>query len=776
MKFTNGYWLTADGYTLHTPRQLYDYEFDGSELKLYLPVKKVSHRGDTLNGMLLTLCLSAPHEGVIRVTATHFCGADRKKAGFDLSEPSCRPDLERGENTLKFISGNLSATMPLCGPFEIKYFLNGRLLTSSGEKALAYVETTNKPRMKDELAAAVGQAIYGLGERFGPFVKNGQSIEIVNCDGGTASEQAYKNVPFYMTNHNYGVFVNHTEPVEFEIATEKVHRVQFSVEGEALDYFIISGKTPKEVLTRYTRLTGRPPLVPAWSFGLWLSTSFLTDYDEQTVTATIAEMKRRDLPINVFHFDCFWMREYQWCDFKWDERMFPDPKGMLTRLHAMDLRICLWINPYIAQRSSLFEEGREGGYLLKKADGDVWQTDLWQAGMGIVDFTNPEACKWYALHLQRLLDMGVDCFKTDFGERIPQDGVCWHDGSHPAGMRNFYSYLYNQLVYDLLLVNDPRKAVLFARSATTGGQKFPVHWGGDCESTFDGMAQTLRGGLSLSLGGFGYWSHDIGGFEGTPRTDVYKRWLPFGLLSSHSRLHGSHSYRVPWIFDEEAVDVLRCFTRLKLSLMPYLYLLAVEAHRKGIPMLRPMFLEYPDDPTCATLDRQYMLGGSLLVAPVMSDDGSAQFYLPPGRWTEWFSGRPEAGGQWLQKTYSFRELPLYVRENTILPTGRGKLRADYDYLAGTVFKLFTPAEGKTECKVFSENLTKSGVFSVTKTFDTISLEASDELSGWSAEVVGTCSVSAKENCAVTLEPDKTLIVPANCRRRVRIEVQGLGQK
>ncbi|MCP9978422.1 alpha-xylosidase [Actinomadura madurae] len=361
---------------------------------------------------------------------------------------------------------------------------------------------------------------------------------------------------------------------------------------------------------------------------MWLSTSFTTDYDEETITSFIEGMASRDLPLSVFHFDCFWMREFQWCDFEWDPRVFSDPEGMLRRLRDRGLRTCVWINPYIGQRSPLFEEGRAHGYLLKRPNGDVWQWDKWQPGLAVVDFTNPEAREWYAAKLEALLDMGVDCFKTDFGERIPTD-VVYHDGSDPERAHNYYTYLYNQTVFDLLRKKRGESdAVVFARSATTGGQRFPVHWGGDAESTFEAMGESLRGGLSLGMSGFGYWSHDIGGFEGTPDPALFKRWIAFGLLSSHSRLHGSHSYRVPWLFDEESVDVLREFTRLKMRLMPYLAGAARQAYGEGLPMMRAMVVEFPDDPGCTHLERQYMLGEDLLVAPVFSSDGDVSYYVP----------------------------------------------------------------------------------------------------------------------------------------------------
>jgi alpha-D-xyloside xylohydrolase len=328
----------------------------------------------------------------------------------------------------------------------------------------------------------------------------------------------------------------------------------------------------------------------------------------------------------------------------------------------------VWINPYIAQRSSLFEEGKKKGYFLKRADGSqsadsaIFQTDLWQAGMAIVDFTNPDATRWFCGHLEKLLDMGVDCFKTDFGERIPEDAV-YYDRGDPMRHHNYYSFLYNKAVFELLERKRGKgEACLFARSATAGGQRFPLHWGGDCESTFEAMAETLRGGLSLALSGFGFWSHDIGGFEGTPNATLFKRWLAFGLLSSHSRLHGSHSYRVPWNVDEESAEVCRFFAQLKARLLPYIMDSAREASGKGIPVLRAMFLEFPNDPACAYLDRQYMLGPDLLVAPVFSEDGEVSYYLPEGEWTRLLTGETVKGGSWKKEKHDFLSLPLLVRE------------------------------------------------------------------------------------------------------------------
>lgn len=516
--------------------------------------------------------------------------------------------------------------------------------------------------MRGATGLSVGEMIYGLGEQFGPFVKNGQSIDMWNEDGGTSSELAYKNVPFYLSNRGYGIFVNHPERVSFEIGTERVEKTAFSVPGEGLDFYYFGGGTMKKALSLYTELTGKPALPPEWSFGLWLSTSFVTNYDEATVMNTIEAMEKEGIPISVFHFDCFWMQGYHWCNFLWDKEVFPDARGMLSRIHDKGIKVCVWINPYIAQASELFAEGAEKGYFLHKENGDVWQWDKWQAGMAIVDFTNPEAKAWYQEKLTALLEMGVDCFKTDFGERIPDKNVRYFDGSDPKKMHNFYSYLYNETVYETIKrVKGEEDAVVFARSGTSGGQKFPVHWGGDCFARYESMAESLRGGLSLTMSGYGYWSHDIGGFEDTSTPDVYKRWVAFGLLSSHSRLHGSGSYRVPWLYDDEATKVLRHFVLVKQKLLPYLLEKAKENHETGIPLVRAMVLEFPEDPVCGFLDRQYMLGDRYLVAPVMDETGEVTYYLPQGQWKNYFTGETRQGALWITETVDYFTIPLWER-------------------------------------------------------------------------------------------------------------------
>lgn len=703
MRFRNGEWLINEGHGLLCPETVCEVEIRDGAVFLYAPTAM-------FNCAMLTLRITAPMPEVLQIKTYHYAGVNEAHdVAFDLNLPEGSfLEAEEDGDYVRVKSGTLTLTVDK-RDCSRRYECEGELLTLSGKDDIAYVKTDWKgfaysggeenAYMSQRLRISVGELFYGLGERFTPFVKNGQTVDIWNRDGGTSSEQSYKNIPFYLSNRGYGVFVNHTGAVSFEMGTESVTKVQFSVPGESLDYFILNGPTMKEVLMRYTDLTGKPALPPAWSFGLWLSTSFVTDYDEATVLGFIEGMEERRIPLKVFHFDCKWMKPYHWTDFCWDSDIFPDPRGMIQKIHERNIKVCVWINPYIAQRSALFEEGCREGYFLKRENGAVWQWDMWQPGLAIVDFTNPRACQWYREKLLGLLEMGVDCLKTDFGERIPVDCV-YYNGADPVKMHNFYSYIYNKLVFETLQeYRGKDQAILFARSATAGGQKFPVHWGGDCTANYESMGESLRGGLSLTSSGFGFWSHDIGGFEDTSTPDVYKRWAAFGLFSTHSRLHGSSSYRVPWNYGEEAVEVMRCFTRLKMSLMPYIYANAVKTSRTGVPMMRSMALEFPEDENCGYLDRQYMFGDSMLVAPIFHEKGLGSCYLPEGIWTDYLTGETVSGGRWYRNTYDYLHMPIFVRENAIIARGSREDCPDYDFADHVEFRIYQLSE-EARCQVF----------------------------------------------------------------------------
>ncbi|EAU34238.1 predicted protein [Aspergillus terreus NIH2624] len=618
-------------------------------------------------------------------------------------------ETTKSPDSLKLQTGVISATVDTRPKsFDISFSAHEKLLTRLGWRSVGYIKqgtTALHPRanyldpnkgqrwVTYQLQLGVGDKVYGLGERFGPFIKNGQSVEIWNEDGGTGSELTYKNIPFFITSAGYGVFIPTSNFISLEIQSERTTRVNISVPGESLAMYLIYGPDPKSIVERYTTITGKPALPPAWTFGLWLSTSFTTEYDEGTVTSFLDGMKERDIPVSVFHFDCFWMPAFKWCDYEFDKEYFPDAKGQLARIK--DRGIHLMCNALQSHRSafgsthtsprraqsstklptkvtSLRSPTEVCGSMISgyvpmpsfRVLPEANQISIQQAGMGFIDFTNPDACKWYQDKLQALVDMGVDSFKTDFGERIPTGDVVYHDGSSPEKMHNYYAFLYNKVTFEVLAKNfGEHKAALFARSATAGCQRFPVHWGGDPYSTFEAMAETLRGGLSLALSGFGYWAHDIGGFEGKPDPGLFKRWIAFGLLSSHSRLHGSGSFRVPWLIDEtgEADKVLKHFVQLKHSLMPYLYSSAIQTHQTGVPMLRALFLEYPEDPMAWYQDTEYFLGDSIFVAPIFNTEGRVQYYLPKGDWYGIIDQKMRTGGGYITEEHDYFSSPVLLR-------------------------------------------------------------------------------------------------------------------
>jgi alpha-D-xyloside xylohydrolase len=749
MKISDGFWLTKPGYSINYATQMYDIEADDTSVTVYATNQWIANRGMTLGGPMLTIRFTSTLENSIKVTIEHYSAALKKAPSFQLYEDtSFRPVVKQTENGgYELISGKTSVKIgSQGGGWDVAYYYDGRLLTKEGWRTTAYIEeedwSAEKRRasesgarffaqsdngenayIREMLNISVGEYIYGFGEKFSTFVKNGQTVEVWNNDGGTCSEQSYKSIPFFVSSRSYGVFVNHPEKVTFDIASETVSKTAFTVQGQRMEYFLFGGNTVADVLERYTTLTGKPALPPAYSFGLWLSTSFTTSYDEETVNSFIDEMERRDIPLDVFHFDCFWMREFEWCSFEWDKRMFPDPKGMISRIKAKGLKVCVWINSYVGQRAPVFKELCDKGYFIRNKDGSVFQCDLWQPGMAIIDFTNPEAAKWFADRIKGLAELGVDAIKTDFGERIPTD-VVYYDGSDPFKMHNYYTFLYNKTVFEALQeAKGMNNACLFARSATAGGQQFPVHWGGDCFSNYDSMWETLRGGLSLCLSGFGFFSHDISGFEATGTPDLYKRWTAFGLMSTHSRYHGSGSYRVPWNFDEESCDVSRHFVKLKGRLMPYLFANAVNTHKTGVPMMRAMVVDFSYDRSALTVDSQYMLGDSLLVAPVFSEDGECSFYLPTGgTWTDIQTGEELSGGNWYTRTYDYFGMPLYAKPGSIIVYGDFRNHAEYDYADNMKIVVYALEDGQTaETKVYDKDAALAAEIKAVRSGDKITL-------------------------------------------------------
>ncbi len=781
MKFTDGYWLRSENVQASFASQAFTVEEIPHGMRIAAPERPIRSRADALDVTVLYIDIVSAGHNDIAVTTTHYMAYDAKEPRFELSENPDETSVSIDEKEAVLTAGDMTVRVDreTCA---ISFEAAGRLLTGTGFRNIGYMRVNKKPAslrmdphyfeqnyepyMMAELSVKPGETIYGFGERFTPFVKNGQTINIWNEDGGTASDIGYKNIPFYMSSEGYGVFADHTGPVSYEVCSEKVGFVGTSVPGEQLRMHIFYGETPADIIKAYTALTGRPALPPAWSFGLWLSTSFKPSYDENTTNQLIGGMQERNIPLRVFHFDCYWLRALHWCDFTWDPAVFADVEEMIRRYHEKGLKLCCWINPYVAQDTEMFREGVKHGYFLMRKDGHgVKQIDNWQPGLALVDFTNPEACSWYAGKVRGLLDAGIDAIKTDFGERIPID-VVYHDGSDPVMMHNYYTYLYNQVVFTTLEESKGKgNAVLFARSATAGSQKFPIHWGGDCAATYSSMSETIHAGLSFMMSGFAFWSHDISGFESTATPDLYKRWAQFGLFSTHSRLHGSDSYRVPWIFDDESNDVVRFFSELKCRMMPYYYQLAGEAHRTGVPVMRPMPFVFHKDLACRYLDLQYMLGDSVLVAPIFNENSIGRFYLPgvqegesearSGKWVGLIDHEILDGGRWYEQTYSYMNLPVFVREGTLLAFGAHKDVPDYDYTEGTMLCLYLPVDGETAvCEIPDLSAETVAVVKATRSGDTVTFEVTRALHNAGVEIIlesgDTLTAALEDKTQITL--------------------------
>ena len=761
MKFTDGYWRVKENHNIFNATEIRDVQLLEDRILVYAACRKVMSAGQTFNEPLITVEYSSPMENVIKVRAWHHKGRQERGPVFEIEPSAPLLQISRMEERSEFKSGSLRAVIPNKGDWDVQFYFGDKYLTGTGYKSTAYITNDKKePYMREQLHLDVGTMVYGLGERFTPFCKNGQTVDMWNDDGGTCSEVAYKNVPFFITNKGYGVLVNHPEKVSFEVATEVVSRVQFSVPGEYVEYYLFGGDSMAEVLQLYTMLLGKPALPPAWSFGLWISTSAQPEQSEKILRANVEEMRKRDLPFSVYYLCCFWMKEYQFCDFQWNREAYPAPQKMIDDFKAQGIHICLWTNPFISQKSSLFDIGKEKGYFLKTRDGHVWQWDRWQNGMAVVDFTNPEAVKWYQGHIKSLLDMGIDSVKMDFGERIPED-VVYYDGSDPQKMHNYYAYLYQKAVFEVIdQEKGKNNAMSFSRAGTAGCQKFPIHWGGDNSSTYDSMAETLRGGLSLSLSGFGFWTHDTGGFEQYPTPDLYKRWTAFGLLSCHSRIHGNTSLRLPWLFGEDCVDVMRYFTRLKYSLMPYLFANACVTARTGLPFMRPMVLAFEEDLNCRTLDQQYMLGDSLLVAPIFNERGSVTYYLPKGRWTNFLSGESVEGGAWQTETHDYMSLPLMVRPNSMIPVGHGGDKPDYDYTDNPTLQVFQLEDNaEAACTVYGLDGEAAYTVSAKRNGKQIAVTCSSEQARWTLLMRGIHAVSVPDGVQVLDLETGTQIIP-----------------
>ncbi|MGC9014325.1 MAG: alpha-xylosidase [Thermoproteota archaeon] len=537
----------------------------------------------------------------------------------------------------------------------------------------------------ESIKLRANEAVYGFGERFGPINKRGQNLMMWNSDTTlVSSDRSYKSIPFYVSSRGYGLFIKDSTKISFEVGSEyNYNAISFEVWNDKLEYLVFYGPSFKDIIQMYLELTGKPPIPPLWSFGLWMSRAA---YKDQKEVEEVAEKLRfYEVPTDVLHIDPTWLKRY--CDFAWNEENFPHPERMLQKLKEMGFKVCLWEQPYVPRDSDMYKEGIKKGFFLKDKDGHVVHIPdaIGRKESAIVDFTNPEAKAWYKEIHKKLLKLGVSVFKCDMGEAIPESSIAYN-GKTGAEMHNLYPLYYQEAVFEATK-EVHGEGIVWGRAGCSGIQRYPIQWSGDSHTTFEDMACVLRGGLSYSLSGVAFWSHDIGGFQGSkPSPKLYIRWSQWGLLSPFSRCHGT-SPREPWEYGDEALRIFKTFVRLRYSLLPYIYSLAHIASSEGIPVARPLILEFQDDPSVRNIDSEYMLGSSLLVVPVLAEDDDVEYYLPQGSWLDWWTKCEVQGGLWIKEKVPLDKIPLYIRENSLIP-----LTDSVNYVGEKVFnKIFLEA-------------------------------------------------------------------------------------
>ena len=554
-------------------------------------------------------------------------------------------------------------------PWHIEiYDQRGRLLTRTqniGDPATFYTPVPfSFVRRSSDLARRIAatfelqhdERIFGCGESFTRLDKRGQHVLVSTRDGmGTQSELMYKPVPFFLSSKGYGMFVHTSAPLTFDFGKYyDAHNVIYSGD-EDLDLFIFLGQ-PKDILSEYTALTGRSPVPPLWSFGFWMSR--ITYNSDAQVRQVAQQLRSHKVPADVIHIDTGWF-ETEWRnDYRFSPTRFPNPAKLMADMKEQGFRITLWQYTYFTSKNDLWKEMVDNGYHVKNDRGQLPAEDA------TIDLSNPEAVKWYQGKIRDLLNLGVGAIKVDFGEGAPLTG------QYASGMSGWYEHNLYPLRYNKAVAEVTKEAkgedVIWARSTWAGSQRYPLHWGGDAENTDSAMAAELRGGLSFGLSGFTYWSHDVGGFVQRAPRDLYRRWMAWGVLSSHTRAHGAPP-REPWEYDAALTDDFRRALDLRYSLMPYIYAQAKDSSARGFPMVRPLFFEFPNDPGSWTIDDQYMFGTDLLVAPMFTSADRRPVYLPPGAWIDYQSGRVYEGAKWHEIEAGKIPVVLLVRNHSVLP-------------------------------------------------------------------------------------------------------------
>ena len=501
-----------------------------------------------------------------------------------------------------------------------------------------------------------GERIYGCGESFTSLNKVGQKVLLSVTDPqGPETDGMYKPVPFYFSNRGYGIFMHTSAPVTADFGASYIGAQRLFMADEQIDLFVFFG-SPKEILDEYTNITGKSPMPPLWSFGTWMSRITYFSQDEGLDIAK--KLRQHKIPADVIHFDTGWFGVDWQCDYEFAKDRFPNPVGMLKQLANDGFHTCLWQLPYFTPKNRFFGEIIENDLHIRNAAGGMPVEDA------ILDFSNPKAVSWYQSKIEGLMKQGVSTIKCDFGEAAPYNGF-YHSGKGGLYEHNLYPLRYNKALWEVVERNHPGEGIIWARSAWAGSQRYALHWGGDAATNNIGMLGDLRGGLSFGLSGFSFWSHDMGGFVTASPEDIYRRWLPFGFLSSHTRAHGAPPTE-PWLISESFTKAFRECAEMKYRLMPYVYAQAKDCTERGLPMVRALFVEFPDDPGAWLVEDEYMFGSQILVAPLLESGNSRMVYLPKGKWIDYQSGKVYDGGY---QTLTTGRIPaiILVSDGSIIP-------------------------------------------------------------------------------------------------------------
>ena len=515
----------------------------------------------------------------------------------------------------------------------------------------------NARRINPVFTLTADEMIFGCGESATGLNKVGQKVNLFVTDPqGPETDQMYKPIPFFMSNRGYGMFMHTSAPVTCDFGATYIGLNKMFMGDENLDLFVFFGE-PKDILDEYTDLVGKPGMPPLWSFGTWMSR--ITYFSEKEGYDVAANIRKNKYPCDVIHFDTGWFDVDWQCDYKFSENRFQNPQQMLKDLKSQGFHVCLWQLPYFTPKNRYFPELIKKDMYVKNGNGELPYEDV------VLDFSNPETVNWYQNKLAGLLNIGVSAIKVDFGEAAPLNGI------YASGKSGWYEHNLYPVRYDMAVSEITKKLhnenIMWARAAWAGSQRYPLHWGGDAATTSTGRLGTLRAGLSFGVSGFSFWSHDMGGFVKSTPEDLYCRWLPFGFLTSHTRAHGAPPTE-PWLYDSKRVqDVFRKSAEMKYRLMPYVYAQAKECTEKGLPMLRALFVEFPDDPGAWKVDDEYLFGSQILVAPLLESGITGRtVYLPEGKWIDYQTEKVYEGG-WHKIEAGSLPIIMLVRDGSVLP-------------------------------------------------------------------------------------------------------------